>query len=121
MFATAPINVWNLGTLGAGWKPALVGDFDGDGRADILWRNGATSVIWYMNAGVAKQTQLMPTVDTSWTPVAVMDATGAGRDDIIWLNSGGSVVRWQMNGIGQTPNVAVVAVQGIGWQVVGQH
>jgi alpha-tubulin suppressor-like RCC1 family protein len=121
LFQTAPINVWNLGTLGPGWTPALVGDFDGDGRSDILWRNGATNVIWYMNAGVAKTTQLMPTVDVSWTPVAVMDATGAGRDDIIWLNSGGSVVRWQMNGIGQTPNVAVVAVQGTGWQVVGQH
>jgi len=26
-----------------------------------------------------------------------------------------------MVGIGQTPNVAVVAVQGTGWQVVGQH
>jgi len=121
LFATAPINVWNLGTLGPGWTPALVGDFDGDGRADILWRNGATNVIWYMNAGVAKTTQLMPTVDVSWTPVAVMDATGFGQDDIIWLNTGGTVVRWQMQGIGQAPVVAVIAVQGVGWQVVGQH
>jgi len=121
MFETAPINVWNLGTLGPGWTPALVGDFDGDGRTDILWRNGATNVIWYMNAGIAKQTQVMPTVDTSWTPVAVLDATGVGRDDIIWLNTGGSVVRWQMTGLGLPPNVAVIAVQGVGWQVVGQH
>jgi len=121
LFQTAPINVWNLGTLGPGWTPALVGDFDGDGRADILWRNGATNVIWYMNAGVAKTTQLMPTVDTSWTPVGVMDATGSGKDDIIWLNNGGSVVRWKMNGIGIAPAVAVIAVQGVGWQVVGQH
>jgi hypothetical protein len=121
LFATAPINVWNLGTLGAGWTPALVGDFDGDGRADILWRNGATSVIWYMNAGVAKKTQLMPTVDTSWTPVAVMDASGVGQDDIIWQNTGGTVVRWMMQGIGKTPSAAVIAVQGVGWQVVGQH
>jgi len=26
-----------------------------------------------------------------------------------------------MQGIDQTPNVAVIAVQGVGWQVVGQH
>jgi len=99
----------------------VVGDFDGDGRTDILWRNGSTSVIWYMTAGVAQKTQLMPTVDTSWQPVAVLDASGVGRDDIIWLSSGGSVVRWQLPGIDQPPNVAVIAVQGVGWQVVGQH
>jgi alpha-tubulin suppressor-like RCC1 family protein len=121
MFQTAPINVWNLGTLGAGWTPALVGDFNGDGRADILWRNGGTNVIWYMAAGVAQKTQVMPFVDTSWQPVAVLDASGNGLDDIIWLNTGGTVVRWQMQGIDQTPNVAVIAVQGVGWQVVGQH
>ena len=121
LFRTGPINVWNLGTLGPGWTPAVVGDFDGDGRTDILWRNGSTSVIWYMTAGVAQKTQLMPTVDTSWQPVAVLDASGVGRDDIIWLSSGGSVVRWQLPGIDQPPNVAVIAVQGVGWQVVGQH
>jgi len=60
-------------------------------------------------------------VDVSWAPVAVMDATGNGQDDIIWLNTGGTVVRWQMQGIGQTPAAAVIAVQGVGWQVVGQH
>jgi len=74
-----------------------------------------------MNAGVAKKTQLMPTVDTSWTPVAVMDASGVGQDDIIWQNTGGTVVRWMMQGIGKTPSAAVIAVQGVGWQVVGQH
>jgi hypothetical protein len=121
MFASAPINVWNLGTLGAGWTPALVGDFDGDGRTDILWRNGATNVIWYMNAGMAKKTQVMPTVDSSWQPVAVLDASGVGHDDIIWLNTSGSVVRWFLFGIESSVATSVIAVQGVGWQVVGQH
>jgi hypothetical protein len=121
MFASAPINVWNLGTLGPGWTPALVGDFNGDGRADIFWRNGATNVIWFMAAGVALTTRLMPTVDTSWQPVAVLDAAGFGREDIIWLNTGGSVVRWQVPAPDATPIVTVIAVQGTGWQVVGQH
>jgi len=121
MFATAPINVWNLGTLGPGWRPALVGDFNGDGRADILWRIGATSVIWYMAAGVAQKTQLMPAVDTSWQPVAVLDPFGVGVDNIIWLNTGGSVVLWLMGIIDQPPLATVIAVQAAGWQVVGQH
>ena len=37
------------------------------------------------------------------------------------MDAGGSVVRWKMNGIGIAPAVAVIAVQGVGWQVVGQH
>ncbi len=113
-------NVWNLGTLGPGWT-ATVGDYNGDGRSDILWRNGSTNAVWYMAGPVVQKVQLLPAVAVGWDPVGVMAASTTGRDDIIWLQgSSGTVVRWTMNGIGNPPTAAVVAAQGVGWQVVGQ-
>jgi hypothetical protein len=35
---------------GAGWRVASVGDFNDDGRSDILWQNSSGAVvIWEMN------------------------------------------------------------------------
>ena len=48
-------NVYNGGTIGsgvaAGFYIAGVGDFDGDGKTDLLWlsTNGGAPCIWYMN------------------------------------------------------------------------
>jgi hypothetical protein len=40
-----------LGVAGLSWKIAGVGDFDGDGKVDIIWQNNATGqcTIWLMN------------------------------------------------------------------------
>ena len=36
---------------GQAWQVKGIGDFDGDGKADILWRNSSTgeNYIWLMN------------------------------------------------------------------------
>jgi hypothetical protein len=53
---------------GGAWTVSRVGDFDGDGRADIVWRNGSTgqSVIWLMN-GLTTVTTATATSDASWS------------------------------------------------------
>jgi hypothetical protein len=40
-----------LGVLGNNWIAAETGDFNGDGKSDILWRdtNTGTVAIWFMN------------------------------------------------------------------------
>ena len=37
-----------VGVTNQSWQVAAVGDFDGDGRADLFWRNTSTgrNVIW---------------------------------------------------------------------------
>jgi hypothetical protein len=37
---------------GLSWTPAYIADFNGDGKADILWQNTDGSLaIWLMNGG----------------------------------------------------------------------
>jgi FG-GAP-like repeat/PKD domain len=72
------------------WKVAGIGDFDGDGKADILWRNNATgqNYIFFMNGTTVRTTSgYTNTVDTSWTVAGIGDLDGDGKSDILWRNS----------------------------------
>jgi hypothetical protein len=55
--------------LGPNWSIAGVGDFDGDGKPDLLWRNNATfqDVVWYMSGTTKTSTGFLPTLaDPNW-------------------------------------------------------
>jgi hypothetical protein len=77
------------------------GDFSGNGKQDILWRNMQTGEvdIWFMDgASVVSQANL-GTVGLNWQIVGTADFTGDGRSDILWQNTAdGSFGIWVMNG-----------------------
>jgi Protein of unknown function (DUF1566)/FG-GAP-like repeat len=81
-----------------------VGDFDANGRADMLWRNQATgrSVMSYHNAdgSVASWPVVSEFINpATTTALKVGDINGDGKDDIVWRNlSTGNVVISLMNG-----------------------
>jgi beta-glucanase (GH16 family) len=92
-------------TPDASWSIAAVGDFNGDGRSDILWRNAnGTLVDWTMNGSqIASDNEITmqgspAAPDSSWNVVAVGDFNGDGQSDILWRNANGTLVDWAMNG-----------------------
>jgi Protein of unknown function (DUF1566)/FG-GAP-like repeat len=132
---SAPSNVVGIKTsLSVGASPIAlnvklegVGDFDGNGRADMLWRNQITgnSVMSYHDATGAVSS--WPQVSTYIDPVrtvafAVGDFNDDGKSDIVWRNmETGNVVLSIMNGnvpawksITAAPIQTWVAIEAVG-------
>jgi hypothetical protein len=84
------------------WEIQGVDDFNGDGKADVLWRNKATgqNVVWLMNGATVSLAAFLPTIaDTDWNIVGVGDLDRDGHADLVWRNQmTGQNIAWLMNG-----------------------
>ncbi len=76
-------------------------DLDGDGKADIVWRNSSGVVaIWLMNGTAIGSSGFPAGVPVAWQIAGVGDVNGDGNADVIWHNStSGTVAVWLMNGL----------------------
>ncbi len=80
------------------------GDFNGDGRDDVLWRNDDGSVTNWLgqtNGGFASNfANAFGQVDRSWQVAGTGDFNGDGLDDVLWHSNTGRVTNWlgQANG-----------------------
>jgi chitodextrinase len=99
------------------------GDFDGDGKSDILWRNASTGAnsIWLMStAAIVSSTVFSTVADFTWGIAGVGDFDGDGKADILLHNSvsGGSQI-WLMNGATILNDAAVASQLDPAWTVAG--
>src|SRR6266480_4161457 len=105
----------------SGWQVQGVGDFDGDGRADILWRNLATgeNYVWLMNGQtIASGGFLTQVGGQAWQVKGIGDFDGDGKADILWRNSStGENYIWLMNGLTIASQGLVSVVADQAWQV----
>jgi hypothetical protein len=106
------------------WKVAGIGDFDGDGKSDILWRNAASgeNYVYLMNgAGIAGEGYLRAVADPSWRVASVGDFDGDGKDDLLWRNdASGENYLYPMDGLAIKPTEGYVrTVADLAWRVAG--
>jgi hypothetical protein len=109
-----------------------IGDFNGDGKGDVLWRNmnasGADAgklFIWMMDGPnvVAGTGYTASQADLGWRVDGVGDLNGDGKDDIVWRKIGagvdkGAVFLWTMDGTGLA-GARYLDPIGEDWQVQG--
>jgi hypothetical protein len=93
----------NVGTVGVTVAAALhgfMGDFDGDGRSDLLGAGaGGQLGIWFMDGtSVLSQANVGPNPGANHHVVGAGDFNGDGRDDILFQADGGQAEIWLMNG-----------------------
>jgi FG-GAP-like repeat len=108
-----------LGTVPAEWKVAGLGDFDGDGRFDILWRHDAGGLaLWLMDGTSVRQGIGLGTVAADWNIAGIGDFDGDCKADILWRQNTGAVGVWLMNG-GTVKSAVNVGTVPTDWQIVG--
>ena len=80
------------------WQVAGVGDFNGDNRDDILWRNAdgrITDWLGTLNGGFAPNSgNFYTSIGADWQVASIGDFNGDNRDDIVFRNADGRMTDW---------------------------
>jgi hypothetical protein len=77
-----------------------IGDFDGNGNDDLLFRNSSTGAvsIWFLTNGAVTSTASLGTVPAAYSVDLTGDFNGDGKSDIVWTHTSGARSIWFMNG-----------------------
>ena len=90
---------------GPSWQIRGTGDFNGDGRSDILWQGSdGTPAIWLMDGTTTTFVGAVGPFNPgpSWQIRGTSDVNGDGRSDILWQGSDGTPAVWTMDGTSAT-------------------
>ena len=105
------------------WEIGGRGDFNGDGKADVILRNKSTGqdIGWLMNGLTVSTSAFMPTIaDTNWEIKGVGDFDGDGKADVILRNkSTGQNIGWLMNGLTVATSAFLPTIADTNWEIVG--
>ena len=94
-------------------------DFNSDGKADILRRDGTGNVsIWLMNGSAVMGQTFVANIWPGWSIVGSGDFNGDGKADILWRDLAGSVAIWLMDGA-TVASYGTVANMPKDWSIAG--
>ncbi len=104
----------------ASWSVISRGDFNADGKADVLWYNTGDrrTLIWFMDGTTVTSSLLLPIASSDWQIAGTADFNGDQRQDILWRNQvTGDVGVWLTNGTA-TPDTGIIAAGvPLDWQI----
>ncbi|WNM62611.1 VCBS repeat-containing protein [Candidatus Nitrospira neomarina] len=96
-------------------------DLNGDGKADLVFRNtNGNAAVWLLNGAAAPlSTVSLGGVGSDWEVAGVGDTDADGNADIIWRNTtSGAVAVWLMNG-GTRISAGIPGTASTAWTIQG--
>ncbi len=87
-------------TRPAGYTQVARGDFNGDGKLDIVWaRSSDRNLVMWQGDGTGFTQLPIRDVSSGWAVTGAADVDGDGRSDLLLANAGsGQLAYWIMNG-----------------------
>jgi hypothetical protein len=108
---------------GLSWQAIGTGDFNHDGRSDILWQNTSTgqASIWEMIGNtLSGGGPVTPNPGPAWKAMGTGDFNDDSRSDILWQNTiTGQASIWEMNGNTLVGGGPISPSPGMAWKAIG--
>lgn len=108
------------------WKVAGIGDLDGDGFSDILWRHDTDGwlAVWFLQYNAVVSTRYLSInrmSDPNWQIKGLGDVDGNKCADIIWQHTDGSIAAWIMRDttVTSTRFFSIPSVGASQWKIAG--
>jgi hypothetical protein len=105
---------------GSIWKIKAAADFNGDGKADILWQNDSgEAAIWLVNDNLITGDSIKPNPGPDWRVKGAADTNGDGKADILWQHrQTGEAAVWLMSGLSRLGGDTLTPNLGTSWHLV---
>jgi Ca2+-binding RTX toxin-like protein len=97
---------------------AVTNDFKGDGKSDILLKNGGGGLaIWQMNGTTVEANPQIGTMGAGWHLFESADFNADGKSDLLLQSDARQLSIWQMNGT-QVQASPLIGTMGAGWSLL---
>jgi len=108
------------------WEMQATGDFSGDGKDQVLWRDteSGANALWTLDGTTLESSDFIPQmVDLEWDMIGASDFDFNGTVDIAWRNAGtGENMVWQLDRQGdsyvKTDMASIVGLTAPSWVAV---
>jgi len=106
-----------VGAVPAGWSLVGVGDVNGDGKDDLIFRsNTGVVAAWIMDGFSVRNVEVIGSMATNYQLAWVADFDGNGIKDFLWFDPAtGSAIIWELFATAPI-NVWNLGTLGAGWK-----